>query len=221
MTMSREELAAYLDHSLLDVKTTAEDVANLCDVALRERVAAVCVSPNRVAFAHSILKDTSISVASVCGFPSGLHKVAVKTEEIGLALVEGADEIDVVVNLANVFDEKWDLVSRELKEIRLAAESRIVKLILEVAVLDENQIVSLCKSAVDEGIDIVKTSTGMHSAGGATVDAVKLMTETVAGQAGVKAAGGIRTTEAALEMIEAGATRIGCSATISILDGLK
>ena len=221
MSMNRKELAAYLDHSLLDVRATAEEVADLCDVALREQVAAVCVSPNRVAFTHNILKDTNISVASVCGFPSGLHKVAVKTKEIELALLEGADEIDVVVNLANVFDQKWDLVSRELKEIRLASENKIVKLILEVAVLNEKQIVSLCRCAVDEGIDIVKTSTGMHAAGGATVDSVKLMAETVTGEAGVKAAGGIRTTEVALAMIAAGATRIGCSATLTILDGLE
>lgn len=218
--VDRTTLAAYLDHTLLRPEATADDVAALCREGTDLGVAAVCVSPSRLPVAAGAL-GAGIGLAAVCGFPSGAHHAATKAAEARRAVIDGATEIDVVLDLGLALAGDWVAVEAELQAVRDAIPGRTkLKVIIESAVLDRDAIVAACRASEDAGADFVKTSTGFHPAGGATVEAVALMAATVDGRLGVKASGGIRTTEAALAMIGAGATRIGCSASRAILDGL-
>jgi deoxyribose-phosphate aldolase len=206
-----------VDHTLLKPEATAEDVAGLVADARNLGAYSVCVSPNQLP-----LKDTgSLKVAVVCGFPSGAHKAEVKAAEAARSAAEGADEIDMVISLAFATTGQYDAVQHEIAAVRAGAPAPVVlKVIIESAVLTDEQIVGVCQAAEAAGADYVKTSTGFHPAGGATAHAVGLMARTVGGRLGVKASGGIRSTETALEMIAAGATRLGVSGTASILAGL-
>jgi deoxyribose-phosphate aldolase len=217
---TRAQLAQYLDHSLLVPEATDEDVVALCAVAAAERVATACVLPPAVGVSADLLRGTGVGVSSVIGFPSGSHRTVVKVLEIEVAVADGATELDVVINLGNVHGGDWHAVRHELQVLRYAARHTPIKLACETGTLIAEQIKTLCLLAVDEGIDMVKTSTGFHAHGGATVSVVKLMADLVGQSAGVKASGGVDNTAEALAMIEAGATRIGCSATIPILDGM-
>jgi deoxyribose-phosphate aldolase len=219
--VDRPTLASYLDHTLLRPEATAADVAVLCREATELGVAAVCVSPARLPIAPALL-GSGIAVAAVCGFPSGAHHGSVKAAEARRAVIDGASEIDVVIDLGAATAGEWAAVEVDLQQVRDQIPGNVVlKAILETALLDDAGIVAACKAAEDGGADFVKTSTGFHPAGGATVEAVRLMAETVGGRLGVKASGGIRDTATALAMIEAGATRIGCSASRPILDGVS
>jgi deoxyribose-phosphate aldolase len=206
-----------VDHTLLKPEATAEDVAGLVADARKLGAYSVCVSPDQLP-----LKDTgSLKVAVVCGFPSGAHKAEVKAAEAARSAAEGADEIDMVISLAFATTGQYDAVQHEIAAVRAGAPAPVVlKVIIESAVLTDEQIVGVCQAAEAAGADFVKTSTGFHPAGGATAHAVGLMARTVGGRLGVKASGGIRSTETALEMIAAGATRLGVSGTASILAGL-
>ena len=162
-----------------------------------------------------------IKVAVVCGFPSGAHKAEVKAVGAARSAADGADEIDMVINLALATTSQYAAVQDEIAAVRAAAPAPLVlKVIIESAVLTDMQIVGVCEAAEAAGADYVKTSTGFHPAGGATAHAVELMSKTVGGRLGVKASGGIHSTEAALEMIAAGATRLGLSGTAEVLAGL-
>jgi deoxyribose-phosphate aldolase len=162
---------------------------------------------------------SGFTVASVAGFPSGAHEAVVKAREAELARDHGAREIDMVVNLGAVMGGRWAAVTDEIASVRRAVGAGvIVKVIVESAALDDGQIVAACTAAVDAGADFVKTSTGFHKSGGATSHAVRLMRATVGPQVGVKASGGIRTLDVALQMIDAGATRLGTSSARAILD---
>jgi deoxyribose-phosphate aldolase len=157
----------------------------------------------------------------VCGFPSGAHRADVKAAEAAAAVDDGADEIDMVVNLALVKTADWGGVEEEIATVRGAVPApRLLKVIIESATLTDDEIVATCRAAEAAGADFVKTSTGFHPAGGASVEAVRLMAATVGGRLGVKASGGIRTAAAALAMVEAGATRLGLSGTRAVLDGM-
>jgi len=206
-----------VDHTLLKPEATAEDVAGLVSEAQRLGAYSVCVSPSQLP-----LNGTgSLKVAVVCGFPSGAHKAEVKAAEAARSVADGADEVDMVLNLALATTGRYDAVQDEIAAVRAAAPAPVVlKVIIESAALNDEQIVGVCQAAESAGADFVKTSTGFHSANGATVHAVELMAKTVGGRLGVKASGGIRSTEAALEMIAAGATRLGLSGTEKILAGL-
>jgi deoxyribose-phosphate aldolase len=218
--VDRQTLASYLDHTLLKPEATAADVAALCAEANELRVAAVCVSPSRLPLPVDLLDD-GIGLAVVCGFPSGAHRPDVKADEAARAVDDGATEVDVVIDLGLALAGRWGRVQDEIDEVREAIEGEaLLKVIIESAALDDAGIVAACTAAEAAGADFVKTSTGFHPSGGAGVDAVRLMAETVGGRLGVKASGGIRTAADALAMIEAGATRIGCSASRAILDGL-
>lgn len=218
--LDRATLASYLDHTLLKPEATAADVAALCAEANELRVAAVCVSPSRLPLPAGAL-DEGIALAVVCGFPSGAHLPAVKAREAALAVEQGATEVDMVIDLGRAREGDWSAVAADVAEVRGAIEgAALLKVIIESAVLDEAGIVAACRAAEDGGAGFVKTSTGFHPAGGATVEAVRLMASTVGGRLGVKASGGIRTAADALAMVEAGATRIGASASRAILDGL-
>ncbi len=206
-----------VDHTLLKPEATAQEVAELVSEAQKLGAYSVCVSPSRLP-----LKGTgSLKVAVVCGFPSGAHKAEVKAAGAARSAADGADEIDMVINLAFATTGQYAAVQDEIAAVRAAAPAPVVlKVIIESAVLTDKQIVGVCQAAEAAGADYVKTSTGFHPAGGATAHAVQLMAKTVGGRLGVKASGGIRSTEAALEMIVAGATRLGLSGTAEVLAGL-
>ena len=206
-----------IDHTLLKPEASAEQVRQTVAEALSLGAYAVCVSPSQLP-----LEGTGpLKVAAVCGFPSGAHKAEVKAAEAARAVANGADEIDMVINLALATTGHFDAVQEEIAAVRAAVPTPLVlKVIIESAALTDVQIVGVCKAAEAAGADFVKTSTGFHPAGGASVHAVELMSKTVDGHLGVKASGGIRSTETALEMIGVGATRLGLSGTAQILVGL-
>jgi deoxyribose-phosphate aldolase len=218
--VDRATLASYLDHTLLRPEATFADVVALGTEAMDLQVAAVCVSPSRLPLPAGLVVPP-VGIAAVCGFPSGAHHPAVKAAEAAASVADGATEIDMVIDLGRATDGDWHAVEHDIAEVRRALEGgTVLKVIIESAVLDRDGIVAACQAAEAAGADFVKTSTGFHPSGGASVEAVALMAETVGGRLGVKASGGIRTAEQALAMIEAGATRIGCSASRAILDGL-
>ena len=217
LSPTRSEVARMVDHTLLKPEATAEQVAELVAEAQKLGAYSVCVSPNQLP-----LNGTgSLKVAVVCGFPSGAHKAEVKAAEAARSAADGADEIDMVINLALATTGEYDAVQDEIAAVRAAVPAPVVlKVIIESAVLTDEQIVGVCQAAEAAGADYVKTSTGFHPAGGASAHAVELMAKTVGGRLGVKASGGIRSTETALEMIAAGATRLGLSGTAKVLAGL-
>lgn len=219
-SLSRAELATMIDHTLLAPEATSEDVARLAREAADLGAGAICVSPSRLPLAPGVLAP-GIAVAAVAGFPSGAHPAAVKAADAAAAVAAGADEIDMVIDLGLALEDNWQAVTAEVAAVRAAAgPGALLKVIIETAVIGTERIGPACAAAEAAGADFVKTSTGFHPAGGATVEAVRAMAAAVGGRLGVKAAGGIRTTAGALAMIDAGATRIGASRTAAILDGL-
>ena len=215
--MKRADLARMIDHTLLKPESVAADVAALVAEAAELGTFSVCVSPNQLPF-HA---PDGVAVATVCGFPSGAHSPQVKALEAASSVTDGADEVDMVVNLKLVKEGDWLGVTEDIAAVRAATRAALLKVIIESAALTDEEIVKCCEAAETAGADFVKTSTGFHPAGGASVHAVKLMAETVGGRLGVKASGGIRTAEAALAMVEAGATRLGLSASGQILAELE
>lgn len=212
---TRAEVAAMIDHTLLKPESTAADVVNLVEEAKGLGVLAVCVSPNMLP-----LQNTGdLVVATVCGFPSGAHQPEVKAAEAAQAARNGAAEVDMVVNLALVKTGQWDAVEADIRGVVDAAAGALVKVIIESAALTDEEIVHACERAEAAGAHFVKTSTGFHPAGGASAHAVALMRQTVGDRLGVKASGGIRTPEAAAEMIAAGASRLGLSGSAAVLAG--
>lgn len=219
--MERDELARMIDHTLLAPETTPGQIAMFCGEATELEVGAVCVSPNRLPLPAGAL-PASIHVVTVIGFPTGAHGSGAKADEARRAVDDGADEVDVVIDLGLAAAGLWDRVEADLAAVRAAVPAPIgMKAILETAFLERpGRIVAACRAAEAAGADFVKTSTGFHPAGGASVAAVALLADTVDGRLGVKASGGIRDTDTALAMIDAGATRLGCSASRQILAGL-
>jgi deoxyribose-phosphate aldolase len=218
--ITRAALARMIDHTLLAPEATDAQVARLCREARQLGVGAVCISPSRLPLAPGEL-GSGIAVAAVTGFPSGAHLAAVKAAEAASAVAAGASEIDMVIDLGAAMADRWAQVTAEVAAVRAAVGRPVVlKVILETAVIGPGRIGPACLAAEAGGADFVKTSTGFHVAGGATVEAVRAMAGAVGGRLGIKAAGGIRTTAEALEMIAAGATRIGASSTAAILNGV-
>jgi deoxyribose-phosphate aldolase len=217
--MDRVTLAAMIDHTLLRPEATAEDVIALCQEATDLGVAAVCVSPSHLPITEGL--GVGIDICTVIGFPSGAHQPTVKAHEAEVAIDSGATEVDMVINLGLAVAGHGDAVRVDIAAVRASApDSVLLKVIIESAVLSEDEIVAACQEAEAAGADYVKTSTGFHPRGGASVEAVRLMADTVGGRLGVKASGGIRDAATALAMVEAGATRLGCSASRAILNGL-
>jgi deoxyribose-phosphate aldolase len=218
---TRAQVARMIDHTLLRPEATASDVAALCSEAGELGVFSVCVSPSRLPLAPGLLAP-GVALAVVCGFPSGAHHATVKAAEAAASVEQGAGEIDMVIDLGRARAGDWAGVEAEIAAVRAAAPAPVVlKVIIESAVLSDDEIVAACRASEAAGADFVKTSTGFHPAGGASVGAVELMTRTVGGRLGVKASGGIRTTETALTMIAAGVTRLGLSASAAVLAGLQ
>ncbi len=216
MTLSPKDLASYIDHTLLKPTATVRELDELCSQAVRFGFYGVCVNPSLISLASWKLKDEKPVPVSVVGFPLGATLPEVKAFEAGEVVSRGAEEIDMVLNLGAFKAGDYDLVSRDVEAVVRAANGFPVKVILETVLLDDDEIVKACKICVDAGAKFVKTSTGFGP-GGATVHAVRLMRKTVGPDIGVKASGGISTYNDALSMIEAGASRIGASASVAIV----
>lgn len=219
--MHRADLARLIDHTLLAPTATPGQIAMFCGEATLLNVGAVCVSPNRLPLPLDALPTTT-AVCTVIGFPSGAHRSAVKAAEAAQAVADGATEIDMVIDLGLAMSGLWDAVQDDIAAVRAQVPSPLLlKVIIESAALPgDDAIVAACRAAEAAGADFVKTSTGYHPDGGASLHAVRLMSQTVGGRLGVKASGGIRNAQTALAMVEAGATRLGCSASREILEGL-
>lgn len=214
--VSSSELALLIDHTLLAPAATPEQVDALIAEAAALGTYSVCISPSML----PVTVPEGLKVATVCGFPSGKHTASTKAFEAAESVRNGADEVDMVIDAGLAKQGRFDLVEAEIAAVRAAVPAPgILKVIIESAALTDDEIVGVCTAAVNAGADFVKTSTGFSPAGGASVHAVRLMSQTVAGRAGVKASGGIRTWDDAVAMVEAGATRLGVSASAAILSG--
>ena len=207
------EVNKKIDFTLLDARATLADLEKLCDAAYKNQYYSVCVNPCNVEYVSGYIKrnfDDALRVCVVVGFPLGANTAEVKVLETKKAIQDGADEIDVVVNIGRVKNGDFSYVKNELSKIKKTAKNRIVKAIIETCYLDENEIVKVCKACMKSGVDFVKTSTGFGT-GGAVPEIVSLIKRTVGDKCMVKASGGIRTREQAIELINLGADRIGTS----------
>lgn len=217
MTITRAELVRLVDHTLLAPTATAADVAALAAEAVSLGTYSICVSPAMLPVAAEL---GAVKVATVCGFPSGKHTAAVKAAEAAESVALGADEVDMVIDLGLLKAGRADATAAEIAAVRASVPApKLLKVIIESAALTDDEIVAACQAAEASGADFVKTSTGYHPAGGASVHAVELMAATVGGRLGVKASGGIRDWATAVAMVEAGATRLGLSGTAAVLAG--
>ena len=211
-------LAAYIDHTLLKPEATAGDIAGLCNEARRYSFAAVCVNPVYVKTACEHLCGSTVRVCAVVGFPLGATTAAVKAFETGEALAAGAGEIDMVIHVGALKGGAPDCIAEEIAAVVRAACGRPVKVILETGLLTDGEKIAACLLAKEAGAHFVKTSTGFGP-GGATAADIKLIRDALGPGMGIKASGGVRTRERALEMIAAGATRIGTSSGVAIVKG--
>lgn len=213
-------MARMIDDTLLEPEATDEDVARMAKEGEQLGVGAICISPSRLPIGEGVLSPGT-NVAAVVGFPSGAHPVAVKAAEAAAAVAAGANEIDMVIDLGVAMEHRWGEVTADVAAVRAAVGGGIVlKVIIETAVIGFERIVPVCQAAEAGGADFIKTSTGFHAAGGATVEAVAAVAAAVGGRLGVKASGGVHTTEQALAIIANGATRIGTSHAAAVLMGL-
>ncbi|PKM55614.1 MAG: deoxyribose-phosphate aldolase [Firmicutes bacterium HGW-Firmicutes-5] len=209
-------LAKYIDHTILKPDARRDEVERICDEAKEYGFASVCVNVAHTKFVSEALKDSDVKTCTVVGFPLGAVLPEVKAYETKKAVENGSDEIDMVINIGALKDQDYELVERDIKAVVTAAEGALVKVIFETCLLSSDEIVKACELSMAAGADFVKTSTGF-STGGATVEDVTLMKQTIGNAGKVKASGGIRDYEQAMKMIEAGAERIGASAGIAIV----
>lgn len=212
------ELAKYIDHTLLKPDATNAQIKTLCEEADAHKFFSVCVNPTHVELAAQLLKNSSVKVCTVIGFPLGANTSSVKAYETVDAIDNGADEIDMVINVGALKSGDYETVKEDIASVVEAANGTLVKVIIETSLLSDDEKRMACKLADEAGCNFVKTSTGF-SGGGATAADVLLMKSSVSDHIEVKASGGIRTRGDALEMIEAGATRIGASSGIAIVSG--
>jgi len=212
------KLNKYIDHTLLKPDASQEQIETLIEEAKKYDFASVCVNPTWVSFAAQALKATDVKVCTVIGFPLGANTPELKAFETSDAIQNGANEIDMVINIGALKSRNFDLVERDIRAVVEAAKGTLVKVIIETCLLTDDEKVKACQIAQKAGADFVKTSTGF-STGGATVEDVALMRKTVGPDMGVKASGGARSYEDALAFIKAGATRIGASSGVAIMEG--
>ena len=218
MAITPHDIAKMLDHSTLQPFLTEEDIRKGCELALKYDCASVCARPCDVPILAEMLKGSDVKVCTVIGFPHGSHETAIKVAEAKLALEEGCTELDMVINIGKMIAGDTLYVKNEIKLLADLAHAHgaILKVILETCYLTDEQKITCCKLAEEAGADFVKTSTGFSS-GGATIHAVALMKRTVGEDLQVKASGGIRDYKTVMEMIEAGADRIGASASVAVM----
>ncbi|MEM1156660.1 MAG: deoxyribose-phosphate aldolase [Verrucomicrobiota bacterium] len=211
-------LAQYIDHTLLKPEATIDQIEILCAEAVEHQFASVCINPYWIPTAKRALAGSGVKICTVIGFPLGAGLSHAKVHETQEAVVAGADEIDMVQNIGAAREAHWNFIEHEIHEIVSTVQGRIVKVILETCLLTSEQIRHCCQAAERAGASFVKTSTGF-SAGGATLEHVRLMRESVGSSVQVKASGGIRDVSTARQMIGAGATRLGTSAGVAIVTG--
>lgn len=215
------ELNRTIDHTILKADATKEDVMKIIEEAKKYHFYSVCINPTWVSMAAKELKGEPVAVCTVIGFPLGANTSEVKAFEANNAIENGADEVDMVINIGELKDGNYDKVQKDIEAVVAAAKDKaLVKVIIETSLLERDEKIKACELAKAVGADFVKTSTGF-STGGATVEDVKLMRETVGPEMGVKASGGIHNAKEAMAMIEAGATRLGASSGVAIMNGLS
>lgn len=211
------ELNKYIDHTLLKSDCTEQQIEVLCQEAIANEFASVCVNPAWVNKASELLAGTDVKVCTVIGFPLGSNTTEVKAFETKNAVENGATEIDMVINVSDLKAKKYDKVENDIKQVVANANSNVVKVIVETCLLTDEEKAKVCEIVLNSGADFIKTSTGM-STGGATVEDISLFNSITKGNIGIKASGGVRTKDDALKMIEAGATRIGTSGGVQIVN---
>ena len=219
MEITKKNVAGIIDHTLLKQQASEEQIAKICEEAMEYAFASVGVNPCYVKQCAEALKDSPVNVCTVIGFPLGASTTATKAFETRDAVANGAVEIDMVVNVGAIKSGKWEYVKNDIKAVVDAAAGELVKVIIETCLLTDDEKKKVCQIAKEAGADFVKTSTGF-STGGATPEDVALMRETVGPDMGVKASGGIHTAEEAIACINAGATRLGVSAGIAVVNGI-
>lgn len=207
----------FIDHTNLKQDASINDIKTLCEEAIKFDFMSVCINPCFVKYAHDVLLDSEVKVCTVIGFPLGANTTKTKVYETKQALKDGADEIDMVINVSALKDKKYDYVKNEISKIKKVCKNKILKVILETCLLTDEEIVKACELSLEAKADFVKTSTGF-SKGGATVEAVALMRKSVGDKCGVKASGGVKTFEDMQKMIDAGASRIGTSSGVKLLE---
>ena len=212
------EMAQFIDHTLLKPEASRDDIIKLCKEAKEHVFASVCVNPTNVALAAEQLKDSPVKVCTVIGFPLGANTSLVKALETKDAVANGADEIDMVINVGALKSKDYEFVKKDIAAVVDAACGNLVKVIIETCLLTDDEKIKVCELAKEAGADYVKTSTGFNKSGATAAD-IALMRKTVGNNMGVKASGGVRNTDQAREMIKAGASRIGASASIAIING--
>lgn len=215
MRITRKELASYIDHTNLKPKASEREIEKLCSEAVEYGFFAVCINPFYVSLASSLLRKTQVKVCSVVGFPLGQNESEVKAYEAERAVRNGASEIDMVLNLGALKDERYEFLREEIEAVVKASRGRGVKVIIETCFLTQREKIKACELSREAGAQFVKTSTGFGS-GGAIIDDVKLMKKTVP-ELEIKASGGIESAEFAMQLIKAGATRLGASRGVEIL----
>lgn len=218
--MEINEILSKVDHTILKQESTWEDVKQICDDGIKYNVASICIAPSYVKQASEYIKqnNSSLKVCTVIGFPNGYNTTETKVFETANAIENGAEEIDMVINVGWLKDRKYDEISREIKEIKRACQGKLLKVIIETCLLTEEEKIKMCKIVSESGADYIKTSTGFSKAGATFAD-VELMAKNVAEGIKVKAAGGISGLEDAEKFIELGASRLGTSRIIKAVKG--
>lgn len=215
--MEKEEILKKVDHTNLNQTAVWDDIKKICDEAIKYNVASACIPPCYVEQAKKYVGD-KLKICTVIGFPNGYNATDVKVYEAKKALQDGADEIDMVINIGYLKDKKYDYIENEIKEIKKACENHILKVIIETCLLTEEEKIKMCKIVKESGADFIKTSTGFSSMG-ATFEDIKLFKENLIGtNVKIKAAGGIKSFEDAQEFVNLGADRLGTSRLIKLID---
>lgn len=212
----------YIDHTNLKPNVLVADIEKLCKEAMQYNFIAVCVPPPMIRIAKNFLKERNVKTATVIGFPFGYSAIEAKIAEIALAIVDGADELDMVINLIALKNNDWQYLANEINHVMplIKQNNKIIKIIIESGILTEEEIIRCCELYGAAGIDFLKTSTG-YAEKGATPEAVALMRKHLPAAVQIKASGGIRTYAFAQQLIEAGATRLGCSNSVNIIKELS
>ncbi|ARU65032.1 deoxyribose-phosphate aldolase [Histophilus somni] len=217
--MQSYDIAQFIDHTALTAEKTEQDILDLCNEAIEHNFFSVCINSGYIPLARQKLQNTNVKICTVVGFPLGANLSTVKAFEAKEAIKAGATEIDMVINIGWIKSNQWESVKADIQAVLAACEGALLKVILETCLLTKEEIITACKICRELGVGFVKTSTGFNK-GGATVENIALMRQVVGENIGVKASGGVRDTKIAIEMIKNGATRIGSSSGIAIINGL-
>ena len=215
--MTNQEILARVDHTLLKADATKADIKKICEEAMENNTASICINPGYIEYAVGIMGD-KIPVCTVIGFPLGAMTTAAKVFEAKDAIEKGAQEVDMVINISRAKDADWEYITEEIRQIKQACGDKILKVIIETCLLTDEEKIALCKCVTDAGADFIKTSTGFSTAG-ATFHDVELFAKYCEGKCKIKAAGGIRTRDDMEKFIALGAERLGTSSAIKILNG--